>query len=370
MSLLEVQDLLIRFRSPDATIHAVNGVTFRLEAGERLGIVGESGSGKSVTSLAIIGLLPRPEASVEGSILFDGRELVGLPEHQARKIRGREIAMIFQDPMSSLNPVLRIEEQLIETIRAHRAVMQTSARARALELLRMVGIPDGDARLRDYPHQFSGGMRQRVMIAMALALEPRVLIADEPTTALDVTIQAQVLELLHQLTAEHGTAMILITHDLGVVARITDRVNIMYAGQLVETGSTLELFSAPSHPYTVGLLHSITGLERSERLDLVPIEGQPPDMRADPVGCPFAPRCPWRLEVCWRDRPALKAVVDQGTSNQDRPRHTGLHRIACHNPPTAEEAALGRPDSKRDRSNVESWEVASITGGSFGQDAK
>ncbi len=258
MALLSVEDLVVRFRTHEGTIHAVNGVSFELEEGERLGLVGESGCGKSVTNLAILRLLPRPAGRIEGGrVRFDGQDLMALDEAEIRDIRGREIAMIFQDPMTSLNPVLTIEEQMVETIQAHRKVGRDEARARAIELLETVGIAQAGARLRNFPHQFSGGMRQRVMIAMALALHPKLLIADEPTTALDVTIQAQVLELLRELTEGSGTALILITHDLGVVAGMTQRTNVMYAGFVVETASTAELFARPSHPYTVGLLHSV-----------------------------------------------------------------------------------------------------------------
>ena len=243
MALLSVEDLVVRFRTHDATIHAVNGVTFEVEEGERLGLVGESGCGKSVTNLAIIRLLPKPAGRVEGGrVMFDGQDLATLSEAEIRDLRGKDIAMIFQDPMTSLNPVLTIEEQMVETIRAHRPVSKDAAKARAIELLAMVGIPKPETRLRDFPHQFSGGMRQRVMIAIALALRPKLLIADEPTTALDVTIQAQVLELLLQLTTESATesptALILITHDLGVVAGMTQRINVMYAGFVVEAAST------------------------------------------------------------------------------------------------------------------------------------
>jgi oligopeptide transport system ATP-binding protein len=342
MALLSVRDLVVRFRTHEGTVHAVNGVSFDLEEGETLGLVGESGCGKSVTNLAIIRLLPKPAGRIEGGqVLFDGQNLTGLREGELREIRGREIAMIFQDPMTSLNPVLTIEEQMVETIRAHRAISTDQARQRAVELLEMVGIPHPETRLRNYPHQFSGGMRQRVMIAMALALEPKLLIADEPTTALDVTIQAQVLELLRALTADTGTALILITHDLGVVAGMTQRVNVMYAGYIVETASTAEVFANPHHPYTVGLLHSIPRLDEEQPEELVPIEGSPPDQRRAPVGCPFAPRCAWRLEICWRDMPPLdpirsgEPVVMSGVD--------ASHRVACHNQPTREEAAAGRP---------------------------
>jgi oligopeptide/dipeptide ABC transporter ATP-binding protein len=246
--------------------------------------------------------------------------------------------------MTSLNPVLTIEEQMVETIRAHRKVSREDARARAVELLGTVGIPRPESRLKAYPHQFSGGMRQRVMIAMALALEPKLMIADEPTTALDVTIQAQVLELLHRLTTEGGTSLILITHDLGVVAGMTQRINVMYAGFIVETATTPELFARPSHPYTVGLLHSIPRLDEDRPEALIPIEGTPPDQRRAPVGCPFAPRCAWRLDVCWQVMPPLEPV--SGASPDGRVVATGpeaTHRIACHNPPTPAEALAGAP---------------------------
>jgi oligopeptide/dipeptide ABC transporter ATP-binding protein len=242
--------------------------------------------------------------------------------------------------MTSLNPVLTVEEQMVETIMAHRKVSKVDARSRAAELLGMVGIPRPETRLRDYPHQFSGGMRQRVMIAMALALEPKLLIADEPTTALDVTIQAQVLELLSNLTTGSRTSLILITHDLGVVAGMTQRINVMYAGFIVETATTPELFARPSHPYTVGLLHSIPRLDR-EAEELIPIEGRPPDMRRAPTGCPFAPRCAWRLDVCWIDNPPLVPLVEGARVITTGPHAT--HGVACHNPPLAEEVASGRP---------------------------
>jgi oligopeptide/dipeptide ABC transporter ATP-binding protein len=342
MALLSVEDLVVRFRTHEGTIYAVNGVTFDLEAGETLGLVGESGCGKSVTNLAVMRLLPKPAGRIEGgSVVFDGLDLATLPESDMREIRGRDIAMIFQDPMTSLNPVLRIDEQMIETIRAHRQTTVEDARKRAIELLAMVGIPKPENRLRDYPHQFSGGMRQRVMIAMALALSPKLMIADEPTTALDVTIQAQVLEILRSLTTEVGTALILITHDLGVVAGMTQRINVMYAGFIVETATTENLFATPSHPYTVGLLHSIPRLDEVRPEALIPIEGSPPDQRREPVGCPFAPRCAWRLPVCWTDNPPLIALDPGARVRTSGPEAT--HRVACHNRPTAAEADAGRP---------------------------
>ena len=341
-TLLEVRDLLVRFRTHDGTIHAVNGISFTLGRGERLGLVGESGCGKSVTNLAIMRLLPKPAGRIEGGqVLFDGQDIAKLSEAEVREIRGRDIAMIFQDPMTSLNPVLTVEEQMVETIAAHRKVSKADARARAIELLGMVGIPQPDKRLKSFPHQFSGGMRQRVMIAMALALAPKLMIADEPTTALDVTIQAQVLELISRLTTETDTSLILITHDLGVVAGMTDRINVMYAGFIVETATTPELFDRPSHPYTVGLLHSMPRVDALEGEPLIPIEGRPPDMRREPRGCPFAPRCAWRLDACWTSNPALSPVTEGAPIITTGPAAT--HRIACLNPPLPDEAELGRP---------------------------
>jgi oligopeptide/dipeptide ABC transporter ATP-binding protein len=342
MALLSVEELVVRFRTHDGTIHAVNGVTFELDEGETLGLVGESGCGKSVTSLALMRLLPKPAGRIEGGrVSFAGQDLLALSEAEMREMRGRDVAMIFQDPMTSLNPVLTVEEQMVETIRAHRKATESEARERAIELLRMVGIPRPETRLRSYPHQFSGGMRQRVMIAMALALEPKLLIADEPTTALDVTIQAQVLDLLRRLTDETGTATILITHDLGVVAGMTQRINVMYAGYVVETAPTAELFARPSHPYTVGLLHSIPRLDAVEGEELIPIEGAPPDQRFAPTGCPFAPRCAWRLDVCWTQNPSLESIDRAGVVVTTGP--TATHRAACHNPPTHDEVVAGRP---------------------------
>jgi oligopeptide transport system ATP-binding protein len=341
-TLLDVAGLIVRFRTHDGTIHAVNGISFRLARGERLGLVGESGCGKSVTNLAIIRLLPKPAGHIEGgTVVFDGVDLATMAEEDVRDIRGRDIAMIFQDPMTSLNPVLTVEEQMVETIQAHRKMAKQDARARAVEILEMVGIPQAETRLKSYPHQFSGGMRQRVMIAMALALEPKLMIADEPTTALDVTIQAQVLELISRLTTETGTSLILITHDLGVVAGMTDRINVMYAGFIVETAPTGDLFEMPSHPYTVGLLHSMPRVDQREGEPLIPIEGRPPDMRNAPTGCPFAPRCAWRVERCWTENPALAPLEDGVAVVATGPGAT--HMIACFNPPLADEAAAGRP---------------------------
>ena len=342
MALLSVRDLVVRFHTHDGTVHAVNGVSFDLEEGETLGLVGESGCGKSVTNLAVMRLLPAPAGKiVSGHVYFEDEDLTALAESEMRLLRGKEVAMIFQDPMTSLNPVLTIEEQMVETIKAHKKASKKEARARSIELLAMVGIPQPERRLRDYPHQFSGGMRQRVMIAMALALEPKLLIADEPTTALDVTIQAQVLELLGRLAADHGTAVILITHDLGVVAGMTRRINVMYAGFIVESATTPDLFASPAHPYTVGLMHSMPRLDAQPGEPLIPIEGTPPDMRVAPVGCPFAPRCAWRLDRCWTEMPPLDPIV--ATDEIIRTGPNATHRSACWNRPTAQEATAGWP---------------------------
>ncbi len=345
MNLLSVRDLLVRFRTHDGAVFAVNGVSFDLDEGETLGLVGESGCGKSVTNLAVMRLLPSPAGRIEGGeVVFEGQDLLSLDESEMRGLRGKELAMIFQDPMTSLNPVLTVEEQMVETIRAHRRVSKKEAKVRAIELLAMVGIPQPEKRLNNFPHQFSGGMRQRVMIAMALALEPKLLIADEPTTALDVTIQAQVLELLARLAAEHGTAVILITHDLGVVAGMTRRINVMYAGFVVESATTGDLFARPRHPYTVGLLHSMPRLDDEQGQPLIPIEGTPPDLRFAPVGCPFAPRCAWRVDRCWSEMPTLdpldplqpgKEIVTTGPG--------ATHRVACWNQPTSDEVAAAHP---------------------------
>ncbi len=342
MPLLSVRDLVVRFRTEEATIYAVNGVSFDLERGETMGLVGESGCGKSVTSLALTRLLPVPAATIEGGeVEFDGRSLLTMSDGQLRHIRGREIAMIFQDPLTSLNPVLSIGLQLTEGILAHEALAPREAHIRAAELLGMVGIPDAERRLRSFPHQLSGGMRQRAMIAMALALRPKLLIADEPTTALDVTIQAQVIDLLRALATRTGAAVLLITHDLGVVADMTQRTAVMYAGSIVETASTAELFAAPRHPYTVGLLHSVARIDVDDQGPVRAIEGQPPDGTRRASGCPFAPRCAWRLPVCWTVDPPLTSehpelpVVTTGASP--------THRYACHHPATVDEALAGQP---------------------------
>jgi oligopeptide/dipeptide ABC transporter ATP-binding protein len=328
--ILSVRDLVVRFSTGRGAVHAVNGVGFEVDAGGALGLVGESGSGKSVTSLAIMRLLPAQGAHVEGEVWFEGADLLSLSEQQMRGLRGRSISMVLQDPLGSLNPVITIGEQVEEAIRAHDDPGRRAARARAVELLGSVGIARPSDQLDRYPHQFSGGMRQRVMIATALALHPKVLIADEPTTALDVTVQAQVLELLRDLTEQIGTAIVLISHDLGIMARMTERIAVMYAGFVLESAPTPQLFADPRHPYTVGLLRSLPRVEGPEGA-LRPIEGSPPDLEHPPVGCPFAPRCAWRLEECWRTMPPLVATAD------------AAHRLACHNPVAADEVADGRP---------------------------
>jgi oligopeptide/dipeptide ABC transporter ATP-binding protein len=328
---LSVRDLVIRFAVGRRVVHAVNGVSFDVERGESVGLAGESGSGKSATSLAVMRLLPRPAGRiVRGDIRFEGTDLLGLSEPAMRRLRGRDISMVLQDPQSALNPVLTVGEQIEEAIRAHDDPGRRAAERKAEELLRLVDIPRPREQLERYPHQFSGGMRQRVMIAIALALQPKVLIADEPTTALDVTVQAQVLELLRKLTAEMGTAIVLITHDLGILAGMTRRISVMYAGFVVEAAPTGLLFAEPRHPYTVGLLRSIP--RRGARgQSLTPIEGNPPDQERAPVGCPFAPRCAWRVEACWREMPPLVPTGD------------AAHLLACHNPVQAGEAQAGRP---------------------------
>src|SRR5207302_3796310 len=289
--LLEVEDLEVRFWTSRGLVHAVNGISFDIAPGETLGIVGESGCGKSVTSLALLGLLARNGRVESGRAVFEGRDLIRQSDRALRRIRGRAIAMIFQDPMTSLNPVLTIGRQIREALETHFGMGRKEAHATAAEALDRVGIPSAKARIRDYPHQFSGGMRQRAMIAMALACRPKLLIADEPTTALDVTIQAQILDLLRALVAEENASLILITHDLGVVAGMCERVNVMYGGMFMETGSAEQLFGTPRHPYTLGLLQSVPRLDAARRSRLQPIEGAPPNMLRAPTACPFQPRC-------------------------------------------------------------------------------
>jgi len=306
--LIEIRDLRIRFHGDDGRItHAVDSVDLSVANGATLGLVGESGCGKSVTSLAIMGLLPKQTTEITGAIRFDGFDLLKTPDQTLRDLRGNRLAMIFQEPMTSLNPSFTIGDQIIETILRHRGGSRKSARERAIDLLRRVHIPSPERRIDEYPHKFSGGMRQRVMIAMALACDPQLLIADEPTTALDVTLQAQILELMRELKAASGAAIILITHDLGVVAEVCDEVAVMYAGEIVERAPVDELFSAPPHPYTVGLLGSIPRLDqRAEQL--ATIEGMVPNMAEPPAGCRFAARCPFVLEACTRAPPPLMEV--------------------------------------------------------------
>jgi oligopeptide/dipeptide ABC transporter ATP-binding protein len=317
-ALLSVRDLRVGFATEGGLLQAVDGVSFDLRPGEVLAIVGESGSGKSVTAQTIMGLTRSNNSRIEGSVQLDGEELTTVDEATMRRLRGERVAMIFQDPMTSFNPVYRVGAQIIEAIRAHRPqVSKAEARQRVVELVDSVGIPDAERRVDDYPHQFSGGMRQRAMIAMALALGPEVLIADEPTTALDVTIQAQILELLENLNRERGLATILITHDLGVVAQVADRVLVMYAGQVVEEGTLDEIFYDPQHPYTWGLLGSLTRIDRPRPKRLPQISGAPPSLLALPEGCPFRPRCPHEFGKC-RQLPPLEARVPESTSHCDR----------------------------------------------------
>jgi oligopeptide/dipeptide ABC transporter ATP-binding protein len=341
-AVLRVRDLSVRFDSGRNVVHAVNGVSFELEAGGALGLVGESGSGKSVTSLAILRLLPRHSARIAaGEIWFGGRDLTRLNDREMRGLRGKEISLVPQDPMSALNPVLTVGEQVVETIQAHEHVRRGEARRRAAELLGAVGIPRPGDQLRRYPHQFSGGMRQRVLIAIALALRPTLLIADEPTTALDVTVQAQVLELLHQLTVERGTAILLVSHDLGIMARMTRRIAVMYAGHLVESAPTAEIFARPHHPYTVGLLRSIPRVADVGR-PLTHIAGAPPEPGRLPPGCPFAPRCAWALADCWEEMPLLTPLETAWGAAGPRS-GGGPHLLACHNPVAPGEAEAGEP---------------------------
>jgi len=317
--LLSVRNLRVEFSTARGTVYAVNGISFDVAAGETLGIVGESGCGKSVTSLALLGILAGNGRVVAGTAQFGGRDLLALRDRELRRIRGREIAMIFQDPMTSLNPVITVGRQIREALETHFDLSKQEATRRAGALLDQVGIPSPHIRLKDYPHQFSGGMRQRAMIAIALACEPKLLIADEPTTALDVTIQAQILKLLRDLVAERDTALVLITHDLGVVAGMCDRVNVMYGGMFMETGTAEDVFERPRHPYTLGLLQSIPRLDRGRKAKLHPIEGAPPNMLRAPQMCPFAPRCAYEVEQSRKEVPPL-VELEPG------------HFAACFNP--------------------------------------
>ena len=302
--LLEVQDLKMYFHTHDGVVRAVDGVSYNLDAGETLGVVGESGSGKSVTVMTIMGLISMPPGKIEGGdVLYRGKSLINMPEKEMQHVRGNDIAMVFQDPMSSLNPVYTIGRQLGEGLRIHRGYTKKQAWDRAIELLDLVGIPNPEQRVKDYPHQFSGGMRQRVMIAMALACDPDILIADEPTTALDVTIQAQIIELMKEMQAKNGNAIIMITHDLGVVADMADKIMVMYAGRPVEFGTAEEIFYEPRHPYTWGLHNSIPEQTIDEKRPLTPIAGNPPSLVNLPAGCAFAPRCPFAKQICHEQKP-------------------------------------------------------------------
>ena len=309
-TLLEIKDLKTRFYTQGRVIKAVDGISYSINEGETLAIVGESGCGKSVTALSVMGLIPWPPGKITGGeVLYRGKNLLTMSAEEVRKIRGKEISMVFQEPMTSLNPVLTIERQLSETVETHLGMTREQARDRSREVLSQVGISDPERRLDQYPHQFSGGMRQRVMIAMAMICKPNLILADEPTTALDVTIQAQILELMKELSLESGAAMILITHNLGVVARYADRVNVMYAGRIIEQSTALNIYGDPKHPYTLGLLKSVPRLDEAKKKKLEPIEGQPPDLGVDTPGCRFLPRCTYGdPDSCGKDFPPLLEI--------------------------------------------------------------
>jgi oligopeptide/dipeptide ABC transporter ATP-binding protein len=307
--LLDVRSLQTQFVTAGGVVRAVDGVSWDVRAGETVALVGESGCGKSVSALSIMRLVSAPAGRiVGGEIVFRGRDLLTLSEEEMRQVRGKDIGMIFQEPMTSLNPVLSVGRQLTETVEIHLGMTPAQSRARAIELLSLVGVSDPERRLSQYPHQFSGGMRQRMMIAMALSCNPALVLADEPTTALDVTIQAQILELMKDLSRRLGVAMLMITHNLGVVARYADRVNVMYAGRIVERGTAREIYANPRHPYTLGLLRSVPRLDEPRRAKLQPIPGQPPDLTRLPAGCAFAPRCGYAIERCRREAPGLEPV--------------------------------------------------------------
>jgi oligopeptide/dipeptide ABC transporter ATP-binding protein len=314
-TLLDVRNLSTQFATRGGVVRAVDDVSWDVKEGETVALVGESGCGKSVSALSIMRLIAQPAGRiVGGQVMFKGRDLLTLDEEGMRRVRGREIAMIFQEPMTSLNPVLSVGRQLTEGLEIHLGKTPEQSRVRAGELLAMVGIPDPERRLPQYPHQFSGGMRQRMMIAMALACEPSLVLADEPTTALDVTIQAQILELMKDLSRRLGVAMLMITHNLGVVARYADRVNVMYAGKIIERGTAREIYGTPRHPYSLGLLRSVPRLDEPRRSRLAPIDGQPPDLTRLPPGCSFGPRCTFRVERCTVERPPLRAIAQNGAS--------------------------------------------------------
>lgn len=309
MALLEVKGLKTRFFTEDGVVHAVNGISYELEEGEALGIVGESGCGKTVSVLSVMRLIPEPPGKiVGGEVLFEGRDIMKMDMEEVRRVRGNKIAMVFQDPMTSLNPVLTVGRQIDEALELHMGMDKRQARKRTIELLEMVGIPEAAERADDYPHQFSGGMRQRVMIAMALSCNPRILIADEPTTALDVTIQAQIVDLVKRLRDEIGMAIIWITHDLGVVAGLAERIIVMYAGYIIERASVKDVYGDPRHPYTIGLLGSVPRLDEARKRRLFSMRGLPPDLIDLPPGCPFAPRCDYVIDRCWEEMPPLEPV--------------------------------------------------------------
>jgi peptide/nickel transport system ATP-binding protein len=316
--LLEVEDLRVHFETEDGLVKAVDGISYTVDRGQTLGIVGESGSGKSVSSLTVMGLTRARNAHISGSVRFEGRDLLGAADEDLRQVRGNEIAMIFQDPLSSLHPFYKVGKQIVEAIRAHRDVSKAQAYDRAVEMLGLVGIPEPRRRADSYPHEFSGGMRQRAMIAMALANDPKLLIADEPTTALDVTVQAQILDLIETLQSEFDTAVVVITHDLGVVAEMADEIAVMYAGRIVEHGKSDTVFNAPEHPYTWGLLSSIPRMDAPRGDELVPISGRPPSLINLPGGCSFHPRCPYVRDAHRRVDPVLEPV--EGARD---------HRVAC-----------------------------------------
>ena len=336
-TLLEVKDLKTYFFTMDGVVKAVDGVSYELNEGETLGLVGESGCGKSVSALSVMRLIPDPPGKiVNGEILLDGEDILKLGMEEMRGVRGAKIAMVFQEPMTSLNPVLTVERQLTETLELHMGMSKAEAKRESVNLLTRVGIPDPETRIKQYPHQFSGGMRQRVMIAIALSCNPRLIIADEPTTALDVTIQAQILDLMKALTTEFGVALIVITHNLGVVARYADRVNIMYAGKVIERGEAREIYANPRHPYTIGLLRSVPRLDLPRKAKLDPIEGQPPDLINLPPGCAFRERCRWAIDKCATDTPELIEIGGGHLSACFRADELGLKAMDLLNTPAAE----------------------------------
>ena len=336
-TLLEVKNLKTHFFTMEGVVKAVYGVSYELNEGETLGLVGESGCGKSVSALSVMRLIPDPPGKIiDGEILLDGEDILKIDMEGMREVRGAKIAMVFQEPMTSLNPVLTVERQITETLQLHMGMSKLESQRESVNLLTRVGIPDPELRIKQYPHQFSGGMRQRVMIAMALSCNPRLIIADEPTTALDVTIQAQILDLMKSLTTELGVALIVITHNLGVVARYADRVNIMYAGKVIERGEAHEIYSNPRHPYTVGLLRSVPRLDLPRRAKLDPIEGQPPDLINLPPGCAFRERCRWAIDKCATDTPELVETSDGHLSACFRADELGATEIDFLNAPVAE----------------------------------